>query len=216
MKKTHFLKIFLNKVTPRGKTNFTEDKNSAINFAKQVLKNKDDYLILDVETTGLGNDDVVTQIGIIDMEGNIILDSLIKPTMIKEISVNVTAITGINMKMLDDAPTFRQLYPKFQEIVKGKQLLAYKADFDLKYLIETSRQDGFQTDGLSIKDVSENSAKFNGEWIEARGAYKIPLLSTGDESVIEYCRTTLNTLSEMAQSDLIPVSKSKPWWKFWN
>ena len=207
---------FWNKYTRNYKAKLADDKNLAIEFASVVLDNKDDYLILDVETTGLGYKDVVTKIGIIDMEGNTILDSLIKPTKIKKISANVTAITGIDMKMLDGSPTFRQLYPKFQKIVRGKQILAYNASFDMKYLFFTSLQDGFKIGDINLKDVAQNYAKFHGEWIEARDAYKIPLLSTGDKSVIEYCRATLNALSEMAQSDLGCIPKPKPWWKFWN
>jgi len=52
----------------------------AAKWAREVLANKKDYVILDTETTGLGCAEIV-QIGIIDLDGKILLDSLVKPSI---------------------------------------------------------------------------------------------------------------------------------------
>ena len=63
-----------------------QDKDGAINIAREILKHKEDYVILDTETTGLGDSDVIIQISIIDLDGNVLMDSLIKPTKKKRMS----------------------------------------------------------------------------------------------------------------------------------
>ena len=61
-----------------------KDKNGVIDFAQDVLNNKNNYVILDTETTGLGDNDVIVQLGILDLNGNVLLDTLIKPTKEKK------------------------------------------------------------------------------------------------------------------------------------
>jgi DNA polymerase-3 subunit epsilon len=210
------MRRFWNNYSRSYNAKLADDKNIASEFARVVLDNKDNYLILDVETTGLDAKDVVIQIGIIDMDGNALLDSLVKPSLIMEISTNVTNITGIDMKMLSNAPTLRQLHPEIQEIVRNKQVLVYNAGFAKKYLILSSWQDGFQIEGINLMDVANYYAMFQGKWIEERDACKIPLISTDDKSVIGDCRATMNALSQMAQFDSVRFLKTKSWWKFWN
>lgn len=107
------------------------DKNNAINWARNVLAEKDKYIILDTETTGLDDDEVV-QIGIINLEGETILDSLVKPT----ISIPETAsnIHGITNEMVSEAPSIPELHPKIIEALKDKFVLIYNARFDIDLL----------------------------------------------------------------------------------
>ncbi len=55
-------------------------KNEAIQTAKEIASKSNHWLILDTETTGLSNPEVI-QIAIINLDGDILLDSLIKPTI---------------------------------------------------------------------------------------------------------------------------------------
>ena len=59
-------------------------RNKVIKRTKEILNNKHKYVILDTETTGLRENDVLLQIGIIDLDGNILMDTLIKPRKKKE------------------------------------------------------------------------------------------------------------------------------------
>lgn len=177
------------------------DKKSAIAFAKKIMENKKNYVILDVEATGLGENDVITRIGITDMEGEVLLDTFIKPTRIKEIPENVSKLTGIDMDMLSGAPTFKEVYPKFLNITAGKQILAYNSDFDKRLLRQTSEQDGFDMGEINLEDIATKYAMFRGEWNKLTNRYAVPLLQNAEGSVIGYCRETLKVIIEMAESD---------------
>ena len=93
-------------------------------------------IYLDTETTGFRSDDQVIQIGIIDQDGNILLDSLIQCD--KEIPEDAYAIHGISNEMLADAPTFSEVYPKIKAIIEdAERVNIYNSSFDVRLLHQT-------------------------------------------------------------------------------
>lgn len=94
--------------------------------------NKDNYLILDTETTGLDDDDEIVDIAIIDMNGNVLLNTLIKPS--KQISEEAAAVNHIKDSELINAPTITDVINDIDRIVSGKTILSYNADFDSRVL----------------------------------------------------------------------------------
>lgn len=88
----------------------------------------DKYVILDTETTGLYGDDEVVEIAIIDLKGNTLYNSLIKPT--KPIPGDATRIHGITNEKVSTSPTIAQEIDKLDAILNGKCILAYNAEFD--------------------------------------------------------------------------------------
>lgn len=104
-----------------------KDRNEAIEWASSVLR-KNEHLILDTETTGLYDAEIV-QIGIINLEGKTILDSLIKPTII--IPEEAIAIHGITNEAVKNAPTFPEVYPSITEALKNKKIAIYNRQFEI-------------------------------------------------------------------------------------
>ena len=94
-------------------------ENSAIEWAKEVLAQKDNWVILDTETTGLYDAEIV-QIGIIDLEGKVVFDSLVKPTI--PIPPDAIDIHGISNEMVELAPTFPEIYPRLVESLENKEM----------------------------------------------------------------------------------------------
>lgn len=190
-------------IWPLEFTRKEEDYNDSIDIAKTILEDKNKYVILDTETTGLGNNDVIIQIGMIDLDGNILLDSLIKPTKRKRISREATNIHGITMKMLYDAPTFEEIYPKFKEIVGDKKILIYNAEFDVKLIEQTADQDEFVLNEMMTVCMMKLYSGFIGEWSEYHGDWKFQKLKGGDHSAIGDCKATLETIKKVASAEKI-------------
>lgn len=114
-----------------------ERKLQEINIANMALQTRlswsdeqhiDQYVILDTETTGLYGDDEVVEVAIIDLKGNTLYNSLIKPT--KSIPDDVVKIHGITNKKVSTYPTIAQEIDKLDAILKDKCILAYNAEFD--------------------------------------------------------------------------------------
>lgn len=175
--------------------------NESIDIAKDFLQNKEKYVILDTETTGLGDNDVVIQIGIIDLDGNILLDTLIKPSKRKRISSEATNIHGIKMIMLKDSPTFKEIYQEFRNIIKGKKVLIYNNQFDIRLINQTAQQDNLRLDDFETICLMKLYAIFKNNWSEYHGWYKYPKLPEGDHSAIGDCKSALKILHKISEGD---------------
>lgn len=89
---------------------------------------------LDLETTGLDplNDEIL-EISIINDDGDILVNSLVRPLNRKRWP-KAQEIHGISYAMVKNAPTLEELKPKIQAAVKGKHIVIYNKNFDLKFL----------------------------------------------------------------------------------
>lgn len=113
-------------------------------FFREILNNKDDYVILDVETTGLDSDDKIIEISIIDMYGNILLNTYVNTD--KEINYSAYEVHGITKEDIKDSPIFQDIIKDIDKAILNKKVLAYNSEFDKRLL----RQSGYKN---TINDV---------------------------------------------------------------
>ena len=100
-----------------------------------ALLNREDVMILDTETTGLDEMAECVEIGIIDTEGNVLLDSLVMP--IKEVPREASAIHGITKEFLSEqnAPLFRDIVPEIEQLLQSARVLCiYNANYDRRII----------------------------------------------------------------------------------
>ncbi|WP_375235875.1 exonuclease domain-containing protein [Winogradskyella sp.] len=94
------------------------------------------YAILDIETTGgKFNEEGITEIAIYKFDGHEIVDqfiSLVNPE--REIQPFVVNLTGINSKMLHNAPKFYEVAKRIVEITEGCIVVAHNSSFDYRIL----------------------------------------------------------------------------------
>lgn len=106
------------------------------------------YAIIDIETTGgKYNEEGITEIAIHKFDGVDIIDSfvsLVNPE--KEIQPFVVNLTGINNKMLRNAPKFYEVAKRIVEITKDCVLVAHNSSFDYRILRTEFRRLGYDFD----------------------------------------------------------------------
>lgn len=94
------------------------------------------YAIIDIETTGgKFNEEGITEIAIYKFDGHQVVDqfiSLIDPQ--RKIQEFVVKLTGINSKMLRNAPKFYEVAKRIVEITKDCTIVAHNAAFDYRIL----------------------------------------------------------------------------------
>lgn len=94
------------------------------------------YAILDIETTGgKFNEEGITEIAIYKFDGHETVDqfiTLVNPE--KEIQPFVVQLTGINNKMLRNAPKFHEVAKRIIEITKDCIIVAHNSSFDYRIL----------------------------------------------------------------------------------
>lgn len=92
-------------------------------------------VILDIETTGLLNDPYaeIIEIAVIDMEGNVLLDTLVKPRRAIDENGKAFQVNGITNEMVKNARHWEAVCGDLMEILWGQEkiALAYNAKFDI-------------------------------------------------------------------------------------
>jgi len=93
------------------------------------------FLVLDTETTGLHDYAEICQIAIVDHTGQVLLDQLVKPTL--PIPDDVAAIHGITDDLVADQPTWRSVREHVARLIRGKTVVVYNAEFDLRMMVQS-------------------------------------------------------------------------------
>lgn len=164
-----------------------------------------DLLILDTETTGLGNAEIV-EIAVIDREGGTQFNSLIKPY--HAIPLDVMGIHGITNERVKDAPQLPDVWKVLCDLLRGRQIVIYNASFDLAIIDYSARCWNLTPVRLRADCAMEEFAAFYGDWSEYHGSYKWKKLVDaayyfgvdveGEHSAYGDAKMTLGVLKGMA------------------
>jgi DNA polymerase III subunit epsilon len=104
-----------------------------IQRARQILAYEP--IFLDTETTGFSPDDVVIEVGVVDLTGVTLYETLVKPPI--PIPADAMAIHGISEVMVSAAPGWTEAWEDLRAVLEGRYIGAYNADFDLRMLKQT-------------------------------------------------------------------------------
>lgn len=92
-------------------------------------------IFVDLETTGanFANDRII-EIGVVEVDQDGVREwsSLVNPEV--PISPFITGLTGIDTRMVEDAPRFAQIAPQVLEKLRGRLFIAHNARFDYTFL----------------------------------------------------------------------------------
>jgi DNA polymerase-3 subunit epsilon len=113
------------------------------------------FAIIDVETTGgKFNEEGITEVAIHRYDGVAIVDSfitLVNPE--KEIQPFVVNLTGINNKMLRNAPKFFEIAKRIIEITENCVLVAHNSSFDYRVIKNEFNRLGYPYDTPTLCTV---------------------------------------------------------------
>ncbi len=170
--------------------------------AETLLKNN--CLILDTETTGLGTTDEVIEIAVLNTVGKVLFESFVKPRH-AEVGMQAFQVHKIGPKLLADAPTFPALWRAFSDTVKGRTIVAYNAEFDRQMLRQTCAvwadelgPDAFDRLGLKWSCLMVGYTAYNGRRVSLTEACRRHTLQPGNHSAASDCRAALALLQTLA------------------
>ena len=183
-----------------------ECHNDAVNWARNVLESKEDYVVLDTETTGLSSNSEAIQIAVCDLNGTELFNSLVKPTI--PISASAINIHGITDDVVKSAPTFEQVYDDLRKCIDSKEVVIYNASYDVRVLANCCRSAKLPFLGLKDRACCAMLwyAQYVGEWHDYYESYIWQKLPGGDHTALGDCRAVLGIIKEMAESDLISTN----------
>jgi DNA polymerase-3 subunit epsilon len=144
--------------------------------AREIWKNG--FVTFDTETTGLDGKDEIIQWAVCSQDGEILGSGYVKPTV--PVSAGAFAIHGITEEQLANAPSFAEIWPTLQDLLKEKTVVIYNADFDVSKVYSSGRAHGIEIPSDIIQDVCAMQlfARFYGEVHEYYGTYTWQKLGT--------------------------------------
>lgn len=92
------------------------------------LIQRDDWLAIDTETTGLGPNAAPVEIAIVGARGEVLLDEIVRPDRL--ISPGATKVHGLTSKTLESAAPFSCLQRRVFRLLAERTVVAYHAAFD--------------------------------------------------------------------------------------
>lgn len=121
---------------------------TAVRWARKVVTNPN-AVFLDTETTGLGPDAEICDIGIVGIDGSVLIDSLVRP--LNPIPAEATAVHGISDQMVASAYTWAEMCLVIADKLRGKAVIIYNAQYDTKILKQVTDKIDFPTDLLNTR-----------------------------------------------------------------
>lgn len=160
-------------------------RKSAILAAQAQVRLRPVYL--DTETTGLGAADQVVDICVLDYDGAVLVNSLVKPK--GKIPDDVIRIHGITNEMVRGAPTWPEIWPEVEAALAGRCVAIYNAEFDVRMMQQShiKHRLAWELNGAAFFCIMKLYAQFHSEWDSFHGSYRWQKL----EAAGRQCRIAL-------------------------
>lgn len=179
--------------------------------AFKAMIQRDEFVVLDTETTGLERGEIV-QIAVIDAAGVTLLDTLVRP--VNRIPSDAMRIHGITNAMVQDAPTWAAISEQLQTLLKGREIVVYNAVYDRKMMHQSAEAAGLpKVDWKALATfycAMEAFAEVYGDWNDYRRSYRWQKLATAaryyripvtdEHSALGDCRMTLQVVKAMCRA----------------
>lgn len=145
-------------------------RKRAIETAQKVISAGPVYL--DTETTGLERSDEIIEISIIDDEGEVVFESLIKPS--QPIPASATYLHGITDGQVQNALAWPLVWPQVRSALFGRLVVIYNEEFDLRLMQQSHARYRLPwKDKFTTFDLQKLYAEFRGEWDPRRRSYRL-------------------------------------------
>ena len=112
------------------------------------------FCVVDLETTGSGADDAITEFGAVKVRGGEVLgefQTLVNPQT--HIPALIAVLTGITDAMVADAPPMAQVLPAWLEFAGNAVLVAHNARFDIGFLKRACTSHGYGWPSPEVVDT---------------------------------------------------------------
>lgn len=171
---------------------------------KSTIDLLSDYIVFDIETTGLDTSyDEVIEIGAIKVKNNKTVskfNSLVKPK--NEIDEYITELTGITNEMVKDAPAIEEVLPDFMDYIGNDILIGHNVNFDINFIYDNLYRNKLDVLTNDFIDTMRISRKLLPELLHHRLidlAKYFKIDSTNNHRSLKDCEITMNVYENLKE-----------------
>ncbi len=150
------------------------DDNTPIVYDIKEHSLEDDFVVFDIETTGLNpQQDRITEIGAVKVRNGQVVDrfsAFVNPGV--PIPSFIVKLTGITEDMVKDAPPIEQVLNEFMEFIQGSVLVAHNANFDVGFIKHNAK-----LMGEKIKNPYIDTLELCRKMFPELGKYKLNIVA---------------------------------------
>jgi DNA polymerase-3 subunit epsilon len=174
-------------------------RGDATRWARSLLSGGE-FVVLDSETTGLGNPIDFVEVGVLSGRGEPLFDSLIKPSC--PIDPRASRVHGHTAESLAGERRFFEVYPDLLDVLWSKRVVVYNASYDRRVWDAAVGRLGARAslagDLAPWECAMRAFAAYVGERSK-RGGYKSQKLPGGDHTALGDARATLRLIQRIAE-----------------
>ena len=176
-------------------------REDAIRWARSLLSGGE-FVVLDSETTGLGNPIDFVDVGVLSSRGVPLFDSLIKPSC--PIDPRASRVHGHTAESLAGERRFFEVYPDLLDVLWAKRVVVYNASYDRRVWDAAVGRLGARAalarELAPWECAMRAFAAYVGERSK-RGGYKSQKLPGAEHTAIGDAQATLRLIERMAEGD---------------
>ena len=195
-------------------------KPSRSNKGRSLLAFVDDFVVIDLETTGLDPEyDEIIEFGaikVIDGKIDSTFSMLVKPSNI--IRDYIAELTGISNDMVENSPAANEALPHFLEFVGSYVVVAHNANFDINFLYDNCNshlQRPFANDFIDTMRLTRRIYPNLQYYKLEKTAHALDLPSSTFHRALGDCHVTLDLYNHLRsyvnENNLDVDSLLKPW-----
>jgi DNA polymerase-3 subunit epsilon len=121
-------------------------------------------IFVDTETTGLGQRAEIIEISLVDYDGSLLFDSLVRPRI--SIPPDVIRVHGIDNEMVKGAPAWHQVWQQVEPLLRERYTGIYNVEFDVRMMKQSHQTHGliWRTPNIRFFDIMKLYADFYGAY----------------------------------------------------
>jgi len=118
-------------------------------------------VFLDTETTGLDGKAEIIDIALVDREGGVLLDTLVRPQ--RPIPAGASNVHGLFDADVAGAPTWIEIHAVLLPLLANRKVIVFNAEYDRRLVHQCCAQDGLGIPACEWECAMLAHAKFIGE-----------------------------------------------------
>jgi DNA polymerase-3 subunit epsilon len=148
-------------VAPTPRSTWAPPPQPRLPNLERIKNLPEEWIVLDVETTGIGPKSEILEIGIVDKSGNILMNCLVKPK--GRIQSEASEVHRIFRKNVKNEKEFPHISQDFFEIMNNRAVICYNAEYEMALIKQTCDKFGIRTPHISFSCAMLAYAEYVGE-----------------------------------------------------